>query len=202
MADLNNAPMGGWVQYSFSSTTAAWLAHHFYLHWRYSGDREFLRARAYPYLRDVATFIEAVQERDRRQAHAALSSTPEINDNRFEAWFSTLTNYDQHSSAGCWPQRELADGWRWTQRPRAGVACWLSSQSWQPVKTGASVAADYPLPESHRHFAPDGDSPLGLIKWEDGEAAGARSCGVGGGPLGPDLWWVLRSGWAAWPHGT
>jgi alpha-L-fucosidase 2 len=52
-ADLNGAQIGGWRQYTHSATTAAWLAHHFYLHWKYSGDRRFLAERAYPYLRDA-----------------------------------------------------------------------------------------------------------------------------------------------------
>ena len=34
-ADLKNRQIGGWHQYTHSSTTASWLAHHFYLHWRY-----------------------------------------------------------------------------------------------------------------------------------------------------------------------
>ncbi|MHC4798715.1 MAG: glycosyl hydrolase family 95 catalytic domain-containing protein, partial [Planctomycetota bacterium] len=55
--DLNSNPIGGWHQYTHSSTCSAWLAHHFYLHWRYSMDRDFLRLRAYPYLREVAVFL-------------------------------------------------------------------------------------------------------------------------------------------------
>ncbi len=58
-ADIAGHQIGGWRQYTHSATTSAWLAHHFYLHWRYSLDRDFLRDRAYPYLRDVAVFLEA-----------------------------------------------------------------------------------------------------------------------------------------------
>jgi alpha-L-fucosidase 2 len=35
---------------------AAWLAQHLWWHWEYGGDLAFLRDRAYPYIRDVATF--------------------------------------------------------------------------------------------------------------------------------------------------
>ncbi len=59
-ADINNNQIGGWRQYTHSATTAAWLAHHFYLHWLYSGDREFLEKRAYPYLAEASVFIEAI----------------------------------------------------------------------------------------------------------------------------------------------
>ncbi len=51
---LNGKPMGGWIQYSFGPTVSAWLGHHFYLHWRYTMDREFLEKEAYPWIRDVA----------------------------------------------------------------------------------------------------------------------------------------------------
>jgi len=61
-ADLNQEQIGGWHQYTHSSTTGAWLAHHFYLQWRYSMDRDFLKTRAYPWLREVSEFLEAVTE--------------------------------------------------------------------------------------------------------------------------------------------
>ena len=38
---LLGVPMGGWIQYSMSQTAGAWLAQHFYLHWKYSMDRDF-----------------------------------------------------------------------------------------------------------------------------------------------------------------
>lgn len=88
MSTIEGEPMGGWNQYSCSPTSAAWLAHHFYLHWRYSMDREFLAQRAYPWLREAARFIElhsVVEEGARR---FPLSSSPEIHDNRLEAWFT------------------------------------------------------------------------------------------------------------------
>ena len=62
-ADLEQNQIGGWHQYTHSATTAAWLAHHFWLHWRYSMDRQFLEERAYPWLKDVSVFLEAVTEK-------------------------------------------------------------------------------------------------------------------------------------------
>lgn len=47
-ADLEQNQIGGWHQYTHSATTAAWLAHHFWLHWRYSMDRQFLMERPTP----------------------------------------------------------------------------------------------------------------------------------------------------------
>ncbi len=57
---LQDMPMGGWIQYSFGPTVSAWLGHHFYLHWRYSMDREFLENEAYPWIKDVAEYLEHI----------------------------------------------------------------------------------------------------------------------------------------------
>ncbi|MEG1635092.1 MAG: hypothetical protein RR388_05650, partial [Rikenellaceae bacterium] len=58
VATLSGEPMGGWAQYSFSPTISSWLAQHFYLHWRYTMDEKYLSEMGYPYVKDVATFIE------------------------------------------------------------------------------------------------------------------------------------------------
>ncbi len=50
---LDGTEMGGWIQYSLSPTVSSWLAHHYYLQWKYSGDADFLRERAYPWVKDV-----------------------------------------------------------------------------------------------------------------------------------------------------
>ena len=52
---LTGEPMGGWIQYAMSPTVSAWLSQHFYLHWKYSADNVFLKERAYPFTKDVAT---------------------------------------------------------------------------------------------------------------------------------------------------
>ena len=54
---LEGEPMGGWIQYSMGQTVASWLSHHFYLHWKFTMDRDFLEQRAYPWLREVAIFL-------------------------------------------------------------------------------------------------------------------------------------------------
>ena len=61
---LDGEPMGGWCQYSMSPTVSAWLGHHFYLHWRYSGDRTYLEERAYPWIAGTATFLEQLSVKD------------------------------------------------------------------------------------------------------------------------------------------
>ena len=172
-ADLEQNQIGGWHQYTHSATTAAWLAHHFYLQWRYSMDRQFLRERAWPWFKDVSTFLEAVTEKgpDGKRT-LPLSSSPEINDDRLEAWFPSITNYDlalirwvfektAELAKELGDERE-ADHWRQvlSEMPELAV---------DPKSNRLLVAKDYPLPFSHRHFSHMmAIHPLGSIRWENG----------------------------------
>ncbi len=176
-ADLGNNQIGGWRQYTHSATTACWLAQHFYLHWRYSMDREFLRKRAYPYLTDVAVFIEAATATKDAQGKRclALSASPEMYDNKPKAWFeNTLTNYDlalvrwllsaTAELAGELQLAEDAAHWRGVLAEMPELACGEDGR--------LLIAPDHPLPASHRHFSHlMAIHPLGLLDWSDGEAA-------------------------------
>ena len=176
VADLEGKQMSGWAQYSFSATTSAWLSQHFYWHWRYSQDRTFLRDRAYPYLADCSTFIEAMTRQKDAQGKRtlALSSSPEINDNRLDAWFAGITNYDL--SLMRWllgATAELAD----EQKMPAEAARWRAVLAELPELVLAEdgrllVAPGYPLRESHRHLSwLMAIYPLGLVDKNDGDAA-------------------------------
>lgn len=172
-ADLENRQIGGWHQYTHSGTTACWLAHHFYQHWRYSMDREFLKDRAYPYLREIAIFLESLLvEKEPGKLTLELSSSPEIHDNRLEAWFSTITNYDLalirwtfEKSAELASELGLGDEsarWEKTLLNLPDIA--LSSEGF------LRVSQNEDLEESHRHHSHlMAFHPLGLIRWENGE---------------------------------
>ena len=58
---------------------AAWLAQHFWWRWEWSGDRDFLARRAYPFLKEVAAFYEDYLVEDPRTGRltAAPSQSPE-----------------------------------------------------------------------------------------------------------------------------
>ncbi len=173
-ADLKGRQIGGWRQYTHSATTSAWLSHHFYLHWKYSADREFLRQRAYPYLRDTCEFIEAFTANkgpDGKRTHP-LSASPEINDNRPKAWFPTITNYDlalEHWVLGAAAELALElgaaeDAARW-RKVRSELPAFSLGQDGQLL-----VAKGYPLPNTHRHFSHlMAIHPLGLVDWSDGD---------------------------------
>ena len=93
---ISGKPMGGWIQYSMSPTTSAWLAQHFYWQWKYSMDKKYLIERCIPYLDEVENYIWGIRRWDsiERKYKLPLSSTPEYNDNSIKAWFTGYTNYD------------------------------------------------------------------------------------------------------------
>ncbi len=174
---LDGTEMGGWIQYSLSPTVSSWLGQHYYWQWRYSMDKKFLRARAYPWIKDAATFIENLTVLDSAgYRKLPISSSPEINDNDISAWFHQNTNYDLALMKFIFKAAaELSTTLGYTDQ----------AKHWQ--KTGAQFS-DFALTpanelmfapgmaynQSHRHFSNMmGIYPLGLIKWEDGPKAQA-----------------------------
>jgi alpha-L-fucosidase 2 len=93
---ISGKPMGGWIQYSMSPTTSAWLAQHFYWQWKYGLNKKFLTEKCIPYFDEVENFFVRVRKWDsiERKYKLPLSSTPEYNDNSISAWFPFYTNYD------------------------------------------------------------------------------------------------------------
>lgn len=201
---LAGKPMGGWIQYSFSPTIGAWLAHHFYLHWRYSMDRTFLEQRAYPWVKEVAAHLLSLSTRGPDGLRSLpLSSSPEINDNRIDAWFHTITNYDlalirwifgaaaELAAELGLPEEES----RW----RAVLSEWPPLAR-SPTDGRLLVAEGVPLKESHRHFSHlMAIHPLGILDWQHGESdrttilASLRDLER----LGPDLWVGYSYSWLA-----
>lgn len=173
VSTLTGQPMGGWIQYSLSPTISAWLAQHFYWHWRYSMDMNFLRERAYPWLRGVAIFLDRLAEYDERgKRKLPLSSSPEVHHNDIRAWFQRTTNYDLAlirwlygaalEMAQALELHHDATKWavvlsEWPQLARAEDGKLL-------------LAPDVALTESHRHFSHlMAIHPLGVIDYDHGE---------------------------------
>ncbi|MEE9461425.1 MAG: hypothetical protein V3V53_06320 [Bacteroidales bacterium] len=171
---LEGEPMGGWIQYSMGQTVGAWLAHHFYLHWQYTMDREFLEQRAYPWLKEVAIFLDQVSvESQDGKRKLLMSSSPEIYHNSKEAWFAETTNFDLGLIL-------------WTFEKAAELAMELGleeeADNWKKIlsewpelavdpETGLMFAPGFPYNESHRHFSHLMTyHPLGLFDFSHGEA--------------------------------
>lgn len=171
---LKGQPMGGWIQYSFGSTVGAWLSHHFYLHWQYTADRNFLKEKAYPWLREVSVFLQEISVKEATgMRKLPISSSPEINNNSPSAWFSQTTNFDLGLIR--WnleKTAELAEELGLSEEAgqwRASLAEWpelaLNSQS-----GGLAISPGFAYDKSHRHLSHlVAWHPLGSIDWSGGE---------------------------------
>ncbi|MDO3628124.1 glycoside hydrolase family 95-like protein [Mucilaginibacter sp. BT774] len=170
---LDGTEMGGWIQYSLSPTVSSWLAQHYYLQWRYSMDRNFLKTRAYPWVKDVAVFLESLTFKgDDGFRKLPISSSPEINDNDLNAWFPQNTNYDlalmkstfkiAAELAGEMGLKNDAAHWRKVLSEFGDFAITSNDE--------LMFSPTMPYNQSHRHFSHMmAIHPLGLIKWEDGK---------------------------------
>lgn len=198
---LTGQPMGGWIQYSFGPTVSAWLGHHFYLHWRYTMDREFLKKEAYPWIRDVAGFLDNISVTDQNGLRKfPLSSSPEIFDNSQKAWFPEITNFDLGLV-------------RWTFEKAAELANELGKSDeagkWNKIlsqwpqydidsTSGFTYAKGVRYDESHRHFSHlIAFHPLGLVDWSKGKKDQEiiRSTISTLDKVGPDYWCGYSWSW-------
>lgn len=170
---LNGTEMGGWIQYSGSPTTSAWLAHHYYLHWRYSMDRQFLETRAYPWISETAKFLENITSKGSDGFRKLpISSSPEIFNNSLNAWFLENTNYDlalMKFVFGAAKEMALELGKKEEAEHWSAILAEFSDYA-MTDNSELMFAPGKPYDESHRHFSNlMAIHPLGLIKWEDGE---------------------------------
>ncbi|MDR3262136.1 MAG: hypothetical protein LBT78_09945, partial [Tannerella sp.] len=201
VATLKGEPMAGWIQYSFGTTVSAWLAQHFYLHWLYSQDKDFLREQAYPYLIDVATFLDEISVRDADgKRKLPVSASPEIYNNSLKAWFTTTTNYDLGLirfvyTAATTLAKELGlndEATRWEQI----LSEWPSLDL--DTDNSLTFAKGFPYNESHRHFSNlMAIHPLGLVDWENGEEDREiiRASLANLEKYGPDYWCGYSYSW-------
>ena len=166
-------PMGGWIQYAMSQTVSAWMSQHFYLHWQYSQDREFLEQRAWPFVREAAIFLEAISQVDAQGIRRLeFSSSPEIFDNSLQAWFTDMTNFDlslmhfvfQTASELALEMQLSDESEHWASIARELPPLDLDAEG------GLTFAPGFPYASSHRHFSHAlAIHPLGLLDWDGGE---------------------------------
>lgn len=199
---LLGQPMGGWCQYALGPTVSAWLSQHFYLHWKYSQDRDFLENRAYPYIKDVATYLEQFTVMRNGVRTLPLSSSPEFNDNSIDAWFKDMTNFDRALvrfafGAASELARELnledeAEHW---DSLKAELPDFLLDES-----GSLCIAKGFPYSSSHRHFSHLlAIHPLGIIDKSNGETDSAIiDASIGKlDEYGPSWWTGYSYSWLA-----
>lgn len=174
VSTLTGQPMGGWIQYAFGPTVSAWLGHHFYLHWRYSMDREFLEQRAYPWIKDVAVFLDGITEvTDQGIRKLPISSSPEIHDNSKEAWFGETTNFDLAMIK--WTYEKAEELALELGKPEEAKKWATILSQWPQLlvdeKSGLMFGENTPYADSHRHFSHlVAYHPLGIVDFSNGLA--------------------------------
>lgn len=151
---ISGKEMGGWIQYSMSPTTIAWLSQHFYWQYKYGQDKSFLTSMCLPYFKEAEKYFSNVLKMDDNGRLALpLSSSPEIHDNSIKAWFKGYTNYDL--ALLIWFYNTCYELFELTDDPES-VRIGNILKALPPLSvndTGLMVAADEDLMESHRHLS-------------------------------------------------
>jgi hypothetical protein len=174
VATLTGEPMGGWIQYSFGPTVSAWLTQHFYLHWRYTMDKEFLSGKAYPWICEVAQFLDEISVIGANgKRKLPISSSPEIFNNSAKAWFPEISNFDL--SLIRWTFEKAAELAGELGKDQDSIKWSSINKEWPEfttdIKTGLMFAPGIPYNQSHRHFSHlMAFHPLGLIDYSKGDA--------------------------------
>ena len=167
---ISGKPMGGWIQYSMSPTTSAWLSQHFFWQWKYTMNKTFLKERADPYLSEVAEYLFLLVNDKLFNRQSILSSSPEYNDNSIRAWFKDFTNHDLALIKNQFEMnlelQNMTDEQEKYKRILRQIIGAL--QPFNANETGLTIAPGQNLEHTHRHqnhlLA---IHPLGLINVED-----------------------------------
>jgi len=82
----------GWVTVQLWPMAGPWLAHHFWLHYRHTLDRDFLRDRAYPFMLECLRLCEQLwQEDEDGRPFLYPTHSPELFGDAPEAWCRNAT---------------------------------------------------------------------------------------------------------------
>ena len=173
---LSGDPLTGWGQYSLSPTMAAWIAHIFYLHWRYTADQDFLETRAYPWCREIGQSLQALLHKDEKGVlRLPLSSSPEIHDNSLAAWLAPNSNYDLFNLKMLFlGLTEMAEACGQPAEARNWSRTAAALGDWHVNPAGALMLdAREELRTSHRHLSNlIGLYPFNLVTVDGGERDG------------------------------
>lgn len=202
VSTLDGQAMGGWPQYSFSPTTGAWNAQHFYLHWKYSADDAFLKEKGYPFVKEVATALQQISYINEDGYRVLpLSTSPEIFGNSLEAWFHTMTNYDLSLMTFIFKAAaEMAKALGLSDEEADWNNCLAQMQPLDIEDGALTFAHGFPYDQSHRHFSHAMSIfPLGLIDWSDGEESQQIIKSTIGllDEVGPEWWCGYSYSWLA-----
>lgn len=167
---IDGQPLGGWPMYSLAPTHQIWLCQSFELYYRYTGDVEFLKKRAWPYFEKTAECITALLEKKEDGCYyLPVSASPEIHDDEKESWVTPNSNYDL----------SLLQYLYGTLVRFAGILENGQEEKWNRIleklpelavneKHVLMISPDESLEESHRHLSNAmAICPLHLYRYDD-----------------------------------
>lgn len=198
---IDAQPMCGWPMYSLAPASQIWLCQAFERHYRYTGDREFLVQRAYPYMKETARFMLCILQTDEQgMLRLPVSASPEIHDDTPAAWVTPNSNYDLALLRYLFAQLlELS-----ALVCPGDAALWRSTLEKLPPlavneKGVYRVSPDEDLRESHRHFSHlMAIHPLRLTNYDTAENRRIiDACILDQELLGTGLWVGFSFAWMA-----
>lgn len=152
---IDGKPLGGWPMYSLSPTNQIWLCQAFDHYWLYTGDRDFLEAKAYVYLKETAAcMLDLLQPDEEGKLYLPLSSSPEIHDDSLRSWLTPNSNYDLSLLRYLFARLEQMANLLGKDLEREQWVSVLASLPELAIdESGLMISPDERLPESHRHFS-------------------------------------------------
>ena len=167
-SSINGEFMGGWSQYSLSPTMSIWASKSFDDYYRYSGDKNYLRTRAYPYLKGVEHAISRLFIEKNGKYYLPLSTSPEIYEEKQDNFKIGNTNFDQ--ALLLWLYKTLISYCKELNKDSSIYEKTLTKLDDIYIDETDKVlmlSQDRRLPFSHRHFSHlMCIYPLNLIKYE------------------------------------
>ena len=149
----------GWYTVNLWPGNSAWIAHLFWLYYKYTLDKDFLREKAYPFLKGCLKQYQAILRREEDgKYHIYWSTSPEWRDNRGEAWGKDTTCDLALVKFLC---DALIESVNILGIDEEEVEKWieirdnLAPYPYSPkyLDGGLLIMKDTPLTESHRHFS-------------------------------------------------
>ena len=94
VSDRDGNPLGGWSMYSLSPTMSIWLAKSFSDYYEFTGDKDFLKEKGYPFFKGVCDAILQIMYEKDGKLYLPLSSSPEYNDADTNSFMEEWSNND------------------------------------------------------------------------------------------------------------
>lgn len=154
--DIEGNSLGGWPMYSLSPTNTAWLCKAIADHYHYTGDEDYLKNRAYPFIKKYGIFLECIlRENDEGRLVLPISSSPELHDNTHEAFITPNSTYDLSLMRYAFEELIRLAKHLGLAEDEARWSTLLSKMDDFPVDTDGylMISRNERLCESHRHFS-------------------------------------------------